>query len=101
MLTIAARIKAKLPAPGDLDMLRRQVGEGDKRALELLAWCTFQGIGTDRDVLSAYRLYGAAAADAVPHARENQQIIYERELSQEQRQQLLMLEASGGKIALP
>jgi TPR repeat protein len=101
ILTISARIKAKQPAPGDLDTLRHNVEAGDKRALELLAWCAFEGIGTNRDPLTAYRLYGAAAADQVPHARDNQRLIYEHDLSPDQRQQLLMLEASGGKSALP
>jgi len=100
ILAISARIKARAPAPGDLALLRRHVETGDKRALELLAWCALNGIGTPRDALSAYRLYGAAAADAVPHARENQRIIYEQALSSAQRQQLLLLEASG-KGALP
>ena len=101
ILAIGARIKARQPAPGDLDTLRQHAESGDKRALELLAWCAFRGIGTYRDTLAAYRLYGAAAADAVPHARENQQIIYEQDLSPEQRQQLLLLEASGGKSGPP
>jgi hypothetical protein len=52
-----------------------------------------RGIGTGRDPVQAYLLYGRAAADAVPHARENQALIYERVLNQDQRQHVLDLEA--------
>jgi hypothetical protein len=93
MRALANRIKLKEPAPGDLDQLRRKADTGDRGAIELLAWCALHGIGTERDPVEAYLLYGKAAANAVPRARENQAVIYEQDLSQAQRQHVLDLEA--------
>jgi len=90
---IATRIKASQPESGDLAILRRAAAEGDRRALELVAWCMLRGIGTGRDPVQAYYLYGEAADRAVPRARDNQALIFERSLTQDQRQQVLELEA--------
>ncbi|HZT52576.1 MAG TPA: hypothetical protein VFA22_11605 [Stellaceae bacterium] len=94
ILAIAARIKARAPATGDIATLRRAAAGGDLRATELLAWCTLHGIGIVRSPITAYFLYGAAAAGAVPHARENQAAIYTQVLSPEERQRILEFEAT-------
>jgi hypothetical protein len=96
---IAARIKAERPDAGDVAALRRAAKTGDPRAIELLAWCALRGIGTDRDPVEAYLLYGAAAAESVPRARENQALIYEETLTGEERQRVLDREATG-RLAL-
>ena len=89
---IAKRLEARHPAPDDAATLDRLARAGDKRALELLAWCTLEGVGVARDALQAYLLYGAAASVGVAEARRNQAIIYETDLTSEQRQQALTIE---------
>lgn len=98
---IAARIKASQADNGDLAILRRAAAAGDRRALELVAWCALRGIGTGRDPIQAYYLYGEAAGRAVPHARDNQALIFERWLTQDQRQQVLELEATAASTVGP
>jgi hypothetical protein len=94
ILAAADRIEHAHPDPGDLDMVRRAATAGDPRAVELLAWCTLRGIGTGRDALQAYFLYGNAASLDVPHARENQMLVYERSLSSAERERILEMEAA-------
>ena len=48
------------------------------------------GFGGPGDPVAAYWLYDRAAALGVPHARQNQITIYERRLTPEQRQQVLV-----------
>lgn len=93
ILAIAMRIKDHEPGAGDLAALRHAASADDPRAIELLAWCALRGIGTGRDPVAAYFLYGEAADAAVPHARENQAAIYEQTLTPDQRQQVLETEA--------
>jgi hypothetical protein len=89
IIAAARRIERKAPAAGDLDMLRRSADSGDSRAVELLAWCALHGIGERADAVAAYYLYGRAAALGVAHARENQRLVYERSLTNDERQQVL------------
>ena len=56
---------------------------------QVLAWCRLNGIGGARDPVAAYWLYRQAAGLEVPHARENQIAIFERQLTPEQRQDVL------------
>ena len=93
ILAIARRIERARPEPGDVDHLRRAADAGDGRAIELLAWCVLKGIGTGRDPVEAFLLYGKAAAAAVPRARQNQALVFETELDQAQRQHILDLQA--------
>ena len=93
---IAQRLQAGHPAAGDATALRRLAEGGDRRALELLAWSNLKGVGTARDPVQAFLLYGLAADLGVGTARHNQAVIYETELSPEQRQQVLTL-ANGTK----
>jgi TPR repeat protein len=94
ILAIAARVKREHPDPDDLGDLHRAAAAGDARAVELLAWCALRGIGTGRDPMQAYLLYGKAADLSVPHARENQALVYERSLSSAEREHILEMEAA-------
>jgi hypothetical protein len=96
---VAQRVQAGTPASGDIAWLRQAAQNGNARAIELLAWCDLNAIGTPRDTVKAYLLYGAAADAALPHARENQALIYERDLSSVQRQQVLDLVNEGVALA--
>lgn len=87
---IAQRVEAGRPASADAAQLRRLADGGDRRAVELLAWCHLKGLGVARNPVEAFRLYGMAADLGVPDARRNQTIVYETVLTSEQRQQVLM-----------
>lgn len=102
---IARRVQSAAPTADDIFWLRQQAHEQNPRAVELLAWCSLHGIGMATDPVAAYVLYGMAANAGVPHARDNQAVVYEEELSSDQRQQLLNLTynniaATGPDIAL-
>jgi hypothetical protein len=89
---VIARLEAHKPGPGDIALLRRRAHDGDKRAIELLAWANLKGIGVPPDPMEAYLLYGAGASLGVPHAKRNQAIVYETMMTPEQRQQVLTVE---------
>jgi hypothetical protein len=93
VLAAAHRIEIAQPADGDVALLRRAAAAGDPRAIELLAWCALHGIGTARDPVAAYYLYGKAAAAAVPHASENQGLVFEGALTSAERERVLELKA--------
>jgi len=84
-----AHVRDKSAGPGDIDVLARLAEANDPRAVEVLAWCKLNGIGGARDPVAAYWLYRQAAGLQVPHARENQISIFERQLTPEQRQEVL------------
>jgi TPR repeat protein len=88
---VAARVQARRPSSNDLAWLAKAASDGNPRAIELLAWCKLNAIGMARDPIEAYLLYGAAGNAALPNARENQRLIYERDLNSDQRQQVLAL----------
>lgn len=92
VLEIARRLEKGRPASDDAATLHRLAEAGDKQALELFAWCNLRGLGVTRDPLRAYLLYGIAARIGVAEARRNQAIIYENDLTSEQRQQALTIE---------
>lgn len=94
LLAIAKRIESARPEAGDLDRLRHAADAGDGRAIELLAWCALKGIGIGRDPVAAYLLYGKAAAATVPHARQNQTLVFESALNSAERQRVLELQAN-------
>jgi hypothetical protein len=93
ILAIAQRIERARPGPGDLDRLRHAADAEDGRAIELLAWCALKGIGTGRDPVEAYLLYGKAAVASVPRARQNQALVFETVLTSAERQHVLDLQA--------
>jgi TPR repeat protein len=86
---VLAHVREKTAGPGDIEVLARLAEANDARAVEVLAWCKLNGIGGARDPVAAYWLYRQAAGLEVPHARENQIAIFERQLSAEQRQEVL------------
>ena len=86
---VLAHVRDKTAGPGDIEVLARLAEANDPRAVEVLAWCKLNGIGGARDPIAAYWLYRQAAGLEVPHARENQIAIFERQLTPEQRQEVL------------
>ncbi len=96
---VAARIQARRPSRNDIAWLTQAARNGDARAIELLAWCKLNAIGMARDPVEAYLLYGAASNAALPNARDNQRLIYERDLDSNQRQQVLDLANEGASLA--
>jgi TPR repeat protein len=96
---VAARVQARRPSSNDIAWLNQAARNGDPRAIELLAWCKLNGIGMARDPVEAYLLYGAAGNAALPNARDNQRLIYERDLTSNQRQQVLDLANEGASLA--
>lgn len=96
---IVRRIQARKPEGGDLSVVQARAKTGDASALDLLAWCTLEGVGVTPNPIRAYILYGEAAAAGAPQARANQEVIYGRILTQEQRQQLLDIQ--NGRIPPP
>ncbi len=97
---IAARLQARSPAAGDLKALRIRAKAGDSRALEMLAWCELMGVGTAPDPVHAYFLYGEAAKAGAGDGTANQAIVFKRDLTQDQRQQVLAVE-NGRMAAAP
>ncbi|HTS90389.1 MAG TPA: hypothetical protein VMG55_00185 [Stellaceae bacterium] len=89
---IVARVRAKTVGPKDIEALQHLAASNDPRAVEVLAWCELNGLGTARDALAAYRLYRQAAGLGVAHARDNQNAVFERQLSPEERQAVLLEE---------
>lgn len=96
---VAARIQARRPSSNDLAWLAQAAHNGDARAIELLAWCKLNGIGMARDPVEAFLLYGAAGNADLPNARENQRLIFERDLDSTQRQHVLDLANEGVALA--
>ena len=86
---VLAHVRDKTATPADIEALTRLAEANDARAVEVLAWCRLNGIGGARDPVAAYWLYRQAAGLEVPHARENQIAIFERQLTSEQRQEVL------------
>ena len=84
-----AHVRDKTIGPRDIEALAQGAAADDPRAVEVLAWCKLNGLGTTRDPVGAYWLYRQAAGLNVPHARENQIAVYEKQLTAEQRQQVL------------
>jgi TPR repeat protein len=89
---IIARVRQKKATVEDIRLLQSRADGKDARAIEVLAWCRLNGIGTASDAVAAYWLYREAADLGVANARKNQIAIYETRLSPEQRQQVLMRE---------
>lgn len=97
LVEIAQRVKARHVTAEDMARLRNLAKAGKGRAIELLAWCDYTGLGVQRDAAKAYILYGVAAAAGVPHARDNQAVIYEYGLTPDQQQ--LVLDVHNSDIA--
>jgi len=89
LVEIAARIESRKPSSEDLKHLHMLSRSGDGRAIELLAWCDYFGIGLPRDPVAAYIMYGIASLAGVAGADANQAVIYEYVLTPDQRQLVL------------
>jgi hypothetical protein len=89
--SVFAAIRAHKLSPADRRLLEAHAQGKEPRSLEALAWCKLNGIGWRADPIAAYLLYGAAAALGVPKARANQIAIFETRMTQQQRQDLLVI----------
>jgi TPR repeat protein len=90
--TIAGRLRAGKPTPADVAALQARARQGNVRALELLGWAELFGVGTSRDPVQAYFHYGMAAAAGLPTGRRDQAAIFTNDLTNEERQQILLIE---------
>ena len=86
---IGTRVAAGKPSSDDMRRLHTLSRSGDGRAIELLAWCDYFGIGAPRDPVAAYIMYGIAALAGVAGASANQAVIYDYALTPDQRQMVL------------
>jgi TPR repeat protein len=89
---VIAKVRGGSAGERDIKVLEKGAAAGDGRAVEVLAWCKLNGVGTPRAPMDAYWLYRHAADLGVAHARSNQIAIYKTRLTPEQRQQVLMRE---------
>jgi len=92
LAAVAARLQSGAAVPHDIALLRERAAASDSRATELLAWCHLKGVGMEKDPIPAYLLYGVAARLGVANARRNQAIVYETDMTPEQRQVALTIE---------
>jgi TPR repeat protein len=90
MGSVIADIRAQKVGAADLQLLQTHADDKEPRAVEALAWCKLNGLGSPADPLAAYSLYGEAAQLGVPNAQANQVAIFETRLTQQQRQDLLV-----------
>jgi hypothetical protein len=91
-----AHVQAGRATRDDMTLLEAKAAADDPAAVEVLAWCYLYGREISADRIAAYRLYGRAAALGVPHARDNQRIIFERLLTNGERQKVLEAENAAG-----
>jgi TPR repeat protein len=89
--SVFAAIRADKLGPAERQLLEDHAQQKEPRSLEALAWCKLNGIGWPADPIAAYLLYGAAAALGVPKAKANQIAIFETRMTQQQRQDVLMI----------
>jgi TPR repeat protein len=95
--TIAGRLRVGKPTAADMNTLQARARQGNVRALELLGWAELLGVGVPRDPVQAYFHYGMAAAAGLPTGRRDQAAIFSGSLTNEERQQILLIE--NGNIA--
>jgi hypothetical protein len=89
---VIAKVRDKSAGPTEIEVLAKQAEANEPRAVEVLAWCKLNGIGTPADAVGAYWLYRQAAALGVANARRNQIAVYETRLTSEERQQVVSRE---------
>jgi TPR repeat protein len=89
---IAARLQVGKPTASDMATLQARAKTGHARALELLGWAELVGVGVPRDPVQAYFHYGMAAAAGLPAGRRDQAAIFSGSLTNEERQQILVIE---------
>jgi TPR repeat protein len=89
---VIAKVRDKTAGPPEIDFLEKHAAVNEPRAVEVLAWCKLNGVGTGADPVAAYWLYRQAAKLGVANARRNQIAIYENRLTPDERQQVLVQE---------
>jgi TPR repeat protein len=89
---VIAKVRDHTAGAREIAILEKDAATDDPRAVEVLAWCKLNGIGTPADALAAFWLYQRAAQLGVAHARQNQVAIYETRLTPQQREQVLLRE---------
>ncbi|HEY1504732.1 MAG TPA: hypothetical protein VGF92_10560 [Stellaceae bacterium] len=89
--SVFAAIHAQRLSVADMQLLAAHARQREPRAVEALAWCKLYGIGWSADPIAAYLLYGLASALGVPKAHANQITIFETRMTQQQRQDLLVV----------
>jgi TPR repeat protein len=92
LAALAARLQARKPTPADMATLQSRAAAHNPRALELLAWAELTGVGVPRDPVQAYFIYGMAAAAGVATGLRDQAAIFEGALTDDERQQVLVIE---------
>jgi len=92
MEKVIAKVRDRTAGPPEIDFLEKHAGANEPRAVEVLAWCKLNGVGTVADAVAAYWLYRKAAKLGVTNARRNQIAIYESRLTPDERQQVLVQE---------
>ena len=92
MEKVIAKVRDRTAGPPEIDFLARHAAANEPRAVEVLAWCKLNGVGTGADPVAAYWLYRQAAKLGVANARRNQIAVYESRLTPDERQQVLVQE---------
>jgi TPR repeat protein len=87
-------VKKRDPTEADMRLLETRAEAKDPRAVEVLAWCKLNGIGTKADAVGAFWLYHDAAQLGVRNAQRNETAIFERRLTSAERQQVLVQESA-------
>jgi hypothetical protein len=92
MEKVIAKVRDRTAGPPEIDFLEKHAAANEPRAVEVLAWCKLNGVGTGADPVAAYWLYRQAAKLGVANARRNQIAVYESRLTPDERQQVLVQE---------
>jgi TPR repeat protein len=92
MEKVVANVRSKSLGPRELEFLEQHAAADEQRAVEVLAWCKLNGLGTPPDAVAAYWLYRQAAKLGVANAKRNQTAVFETRLTPEERHQVLVQE---------
>jgi TPR repeat protein len=87
-------VKKRAPSEADMRVLAARAEAKDARAVEVMAWCKLNGIGTKANALDAFWLYHEAEQLGVANAKRNETAIFERRLTSAQRQEVLTKESA-------
>ncbi len=82
-------VKKRAPTEADMHLLAARADAKDARAVEVMAWCKLNGIGTKPNALDAFWLYHEAAELGVATAKRNETAIFEHRLTSAERQEVL------------
>jgi TPR repeat protein len=89
---VVANVRSNSLGPRELEFLEQHAAADEQRAVEVLAWCKLNGLGTPPDAVAAYWLYRQAAKLGVANAKRNQTAVFETRLTPEERRQVLVQE---------